>query len=684
LEQKLNNQDKRRKGSMTRPVSNPYKSTGRGWRQNRRETVEKHVGVERVAVNEREATGVPEEEMARKETPAGRAETPGVLEEAGDRNEEMDEEVVVTMEEGDTVSPLSSRQSTVGGRSKSNNQEGWKTVGRKEKRDTKAEAESKANTVGVKMVRIGNTGTTGYIPRDVSHFFTMLKRIDPTAVVLNSKNKVASATTMEEMEKMSAIEYKGFLDMRTDNWGGPTENKEKTVWMCYIATDLMSPTLQQLREDKQMQDYLRAGDITMQYTKLHESNSRVAFHIANKDPKYTNRNDLEERLSKHLNHYSDKEIPIHVLNMATTGRNFNTRMCTAVVGGKDTRKVESILKEHPFQELELIPFSWKFQDIAGYTRRLKEHEGVLKLSRAIKIEEMNVSDEFEDLKLLMEGDPAHTHVIDVFPATHASRTGVVYVQYINEHRAAVMQMVQDIIKKIKDKREEEQTIVPFPHGPKIANTNGSVAPTIQTNKTNKSSINIPSSKYGGLLNPNQVTSTVKHVPWAISVNNKSFLDAVRGTATETMESDSETDTFRSGNSGRKSIREAELEDENRQLTKQLNESKINYQQLLKHMEANERKRQEDKRKHEKEMEELRAMVLNFMKNKKDNESESNSTTQGSTPKRKKRTNPNVDSQEHNPLTGATLEEEFPEAALCLEEQWSDEEPTTLEEGLDLT
>jgi hypothetical protein len=707
LELKLNNQDRMMRGGRTKLVANTYKAKGKSWRPNRQEMVQMYTGGEareRVAEN---ASEPEEEEEALEVTKVTRKE-----EEKMDEEEEEGEEerVVVMREEEDTVSPLSSRQSTVGGRNKQ--QDGWKTVGKKQK-DAAEAATNKTNTVGVKMVRIGKAGTTGYSPRDVSHFFTMLKRIDSTAVILNSRKEITSATTMEEMEQMKAMDYKGFLDMRTDNWGGPAEHKEKTVWMCYVATDLMSPNLQQLREDKQVQGYLQAGDITMQYTKLRESNSRVAFHIANKDPKYTNRNDLEERLSNHMKQHNKKEIPIHVLNMAASGKNFNTRMCTAVVGGKDMRTVESILKEHPFTDLELIPFSWKFQDSAGYTRRLKEHEGVLKLSRAIKLEEMDI-DELEDLKMLMGGDPAKEFVIDVFPATHARRTGVVYVQYINGHRNPVMMMVQEIIRKIKAKREadDDTTILPFPDGPKIVNTNGSPSPTIQTNTTNKTNSVIPSSKYGGLLDTEQLVQTANRIPWAISVNNRSFLDTVIGKVRAT-ESDNETDTFKSATSGAKSTRETELEEENRQLTKQLAEKETQYNQAMKQLqeerreykemmnqirqesnqkeearEQKEKKRDDEReqkdRKRDEEMAEMRALIMALM-SKGGEELHKMIDNQGSTPKRKKRGDePLNNREERNPLTGTTLEEDFPEDLLLIEGTMKDAEPTTLQEGLEFT
>lgn len=621
---------------------------------------------------------------------AAKTVTETVTEEGEYRKRTM-ETVVVGGEEEDTVSPLSSKQSIEENRGKRN--EEWKTAG-KEKRDVVTEAANRVNTVGIKLVRIGSTGTTGYIPGDVSHFFKILRRVDPTAIILNARKEKSSATTTEDMEKMNAMDYKGFLDMRNDSWGSPTENKSKTVWMCYIATDTMTPNLQQLRDDGEAQDYLRRGNIILQYTKLLESNSRVAFPIANKDPKYTNRQDVEERLRNHMRQYSEKDIPIHVLNMATSGKNFNTRMCTAVVGGKDVRKVESIFKDHPYSELELIPFSWKFQDGVGYTRRLKEHEGVLKISRAIKLEEMNVNDEFEDFKMLMRGDPAKEYVIDVFPATHATRTGVVYVQYINDHKNAVMGMIQHIVGTIKKKRQEQggNVILPFPNGPTVVTTIGSTTQSVQTNTSNNTGSIIPSSKYGDLLKSNAMVPTATKIPWAISVNNKSFLEAVTGQGKGHQDPESDTDTLKSGNSGNKSIREIELETRNILLTRQLQEREDYYQNLIQRIQEDnemrrkddERKRKADKEEHAQEIAELRAMILRIdMRNKQEEKSEESNKNQGSTPKRKKRdTNiPVNDTNQQNPLTGATLEEEFPEESLIMEDSMTDAEPIHPEEGL---
>jgi hypothetical protein len=87
-----------------------------------------------------------------------------------------------------------------------------------------------------------------------------------------------------------------------------------------------------------------------------------------------------------------------------------------------------------------------------------------------------------------------------------------------------------------------------------------------------------------------------------------------------------------------------------------------------------------------EMAEIRAMIMAISMNKQEKADETNSSNQGSTPKRPKRrtvsTTPTR--QELSPLTGTTLEEEFPEELLLLEGSRTDEEPSYPEEGLDTT
>jgi hypothetical protein len=79
------------------------------------------------------------------------------------------EEVTVEEMEVTEVSPLSSRQSTEEGRCSGKQHEKWKAVGGK-KTDPMSEAANRTTTVGIKMVRIGPTGTTSYNPGNISYF----------------------------------------------------------------------------------------------------------------------------------------------------------------------------------------------------------------------------------------------------------------------------------------------------------------------------------------------------------------------------------------------------------------------------------------------------------------------------------------------------------------------------------
>jgi hypothetical protein len=223
------------------------------------------------------------------------------------------------------------------------------------------------------------------------------------------------------------MDYKTFLDLRTDNWGGPSEQRSRTMWMFYVASDILTPSLQVLRNDNRITQYLSNGNISMQFTKLLDSNSRILFHVANKDPVHTNRIELEAQLQDHVNRFSNATIQLHLINMEVTGQNIKTRMCTAVEGGKYQMKVEEILNKHSFEDLDLIMFSWKRKHLLGYTKRVREHEKVIEMCRAIKLERVDPLTMIGQFRNLLHKSGAAAWIVDVFPATHATNTGVVLV-----------------------------------------------------------------------------------------------------------------------------------------------------------------------------------------------------------------------------------------------------------------
>jgi hypothetical protein len=88
------------------------------------------------------------------------------------------------------------------------------------------------------------------------------------------------------------------------------------------------------------------------------------------------------------------------------GQNFKSRMRTAVVGGKDNMKVEETLQKHPFEDLDLIMFSWKRKHLQGYTKRLKEHEKIITMCRAIKLEHVDPITMIGELRTILQKSEA--------------------------------------------------------------------------------------------------------------------------------------------------------------------------------------------------------------------------------------------------------------------------------------
>jgi hypothetical protein len=363
--------------------------------------------------------------------------------------------------------------------SKRSEENRWTTVRRKNK--VIPDANQREMKLGVKLVQIGKKGTTTYHPQDITMFFKILAQVDPMAIILNHKKDIQSAMAVHDIATTPNMDYVKYLDMRTDGWGGPVENKTRTIWMCYIATETLTPNLRDIRENRMMQQYLNQGNVTLQYTKLQESNSRILCHVAHKDPQHTNRIELEQRLQEHLNQYSTNEISMTLytpLKYGSKRQKFSTRICTAVVGGKDNKKAEEILRQHPFEDLKLIMFVWRQQDINGYTNRLKDHEEIIGMSQAIKLDQVDVHEVLPYLKTTIQETNMTKIIVDVSPASHAAQTGTVYVQYLQPYREEATSIVRHCVANIKEMLQT--TIVQFPNGPILREGDSSVQPTLQS------------------------------------------------------------------------------------------------------------------------------------------------------------------------------------------------------------
>ena len=163
---------------------------------------------------------------------------------------------------------------------------GWTPVTSHSKDSPATLAASRARLLGVKIVKKGTRGGSRIHLKDIVTFFDVVASVDPTALILNHACELDSAIPVKTMA-MGSMNYTAFLDNKTMPWGGPTEQQDQTLWMCYIASDILEPNLALLRNSEYYIKYQRVMDCSLQLTKLHESVSRVAFHVAYKDPLHT-------------------------------------------------------------------------------------------------------------------------------------------------------------------------------------------------------------------------------------------------------------------------------------------------------------------------------------------------------------------------------------------------------------
>jgi len=189
-------------------------------------------------------------------------------------------------------------------------------------------------------------------------------------------------------------------------------------------------------------------------------------------------------------------------------------------------------------------------------------------------------------EMLMKGD-AKSYIVDISPASHAATSGVVYVQYLQPHKALVLSALMRYLAQLQDQAHLFRDNSAFPDGPVFENYGGSVAPTI--NSTSQASaetgFTIPESRFHEILSGAPASapspwSQQAPVPKSIDLNARSFSDVLRASTTDQTDI-SDDDTVSADNtSGKRSIREQELEAENARLRQQLESMEAHYQEEM--------------------------------------------------------------------------------------------------------
>ena len=477
--------------------------------------------------------------------------------------EENDQEMATRSEVDATMNPDAG-----------NNQ--WTTVGKPKATMTNAILAKKTLT-GAKLDRV-LTGDSRISNTDISAMFRLIERIDPNAIIMNHKQDMASAKSISDMAKMAPMDYSSYLDVTSTDWDHPRFGKRKTTLSFWIASDTIGEGLQEIRNDVNFQRFLLEGNASLQSTKLHESRSRIVAYIQGKDPKHTYRNELGNRISVYLQQQTPNKshIPVHVITTQVDG----IRILAIAVGNKDARAVETILTkaEIPFPGPELILHAWKKSNKNEFEERIKQHAMIVQQSQAFKLINVDITNALPLLIASMTTDSeVDSSLVDISTARHSGKSGVVYIQYIRDHRDTVLKALKTYLAGGVNPPGSHMI-----HQPSIVNEDSSISPTIESGQTKTT---ITKSKWQGKFDTS--TFAIPHpqeqrqpprIPAAITTKPKSFSQALMASLINN-DDESSTLTPQTNNAGgsskassyesKKTAREEQLEVENLQLKQQL-------------------------------------------------------------------------------------------------------------------
>ena len=139
------------------------------------------------------------------------------------------------------------------------NEDGFTSVMSKKSSKTATTAKSianKATKVGVRVVRTSQ-GDSRLHAKDIKYWFSLVAAVDPDAIIVNHLGQEKTAKTVGAMQKMDRMDYNGYMDIHTTPWGHPKDDKTRTTLLFWIASDIISANLKELRQASDIQTFLK-------------------------------------------------------------------------------------------------------------------------------------------------------------------------------------------------------------------------------------------------------------------------------------------------------------------------------------------------------------------------------------------------------------------------------------------
>jgi hypothetical protein len=317
----------------------------------------------------------------------------------------------------------------------------------------------KKNLSGVLLSKIGPSTNSPIYTEDIQRIISHVFSVDKTALILpHNKNPTQALNrkqfemieTADYFENMSDMEYKKFFDIQIENWGHRREDVWKTNMSFYIASDVIEQDLKKLRGNSSMESTLTELSLRMSSTTLHESTDEAIGFFLGKSQQHTWRDDLVDRVTLHLQksqrlqHVAEdgkpninnnisanlpETIPLSAKLRTITTNEVQADVITLFAGKSDAKQVKNLLEQHPFYEIEIVPYSIKRTHPEEWIQRLRIHNLQVNASRAIKIHQAPDSFRAALAKNLQKDTDARTRVLDITRIKSTAETNVLYVQH---------------------------------------------------------------------------------------------------------------------------------------------------------------------------------------------------------------------------------------------------------------
>ena len=419
---------------------------------------------------------------------------------------------------------------------KDKDDDGFKPVLPKQDKPLKGAIQSKKYITGIRLECIAHHANAGWHPNDLKYFLELVAAIDPKAITMNSRCEFSSAKSLASLSTRTSFDFGKYCDTRNIQWGKASDGKFKVYFSLYVASDIISKSLKELKEDTDIKAFLQAGKCFLVPHQLHESVTKVVGYFFGKDIRHTYRDDLRERLKRHINYSKTgppSSIPVQIIVTQAGAGDFVTPMCAAVVGERDYKNVLSILDSRPLPNLEIILHQWKRDNSDQFLEKVKQHAMTVAESSAFKLSAM-CGYHIELMRQAVLAEPLTSFIVDIPTTSHTHTSGVAYVQHFKQHKAEVLQWLEPYLVQLHKDCPDAQ----FPDGPLLVHTAGSKAMTKRSTATVASLSDkpaLPPSRFAKtIINSNakapmsRKRAPIFTPPKSINTNIKSFSEALQG------------------------------------------------------------------------------------------------------------------------------------------------------------